>query len=156
MKVSSIIGLGTTSVAVPLKQIALDNGRLSLGDESKMQLAAKQPFRYNDNSISLAQPTTAWAASWGDMMRWVNPMVPPFDRILIRVDLDPEGASFFVHDENSGTTEVEGYLLPADKDSIRLELKGYRPCQFHNGTYAEPTTSEPSYATFRCKLTAVH
>ncbi len=155
--VSSVVKLlpmlGSADVAVPVSHFALAEGQFSLPDDSTTRLMTLTPFHFDNNSISIANPTTT---SWSDFTEVWNLLRPQYGEIAIRVDLQPRGASLFVRDQNQGTTHIQGLLRAADMPGLRLELKGYRPCRFGDGTYSEPASTDPEYATFRCKLTAVH
>jgi hypothetical protein len=148
LKVNSVIKLephlGAAEIAVPVSDIDSNVGGFSLASGGSTSLATAAPY-YSDKSVSIVYPST-W--SFWDVLR------PPQDQMRIRVDSEPTGATFFAHDKAYGSTEIEGLLNLAYKESIRLEKQGYRPCQFSDGTYTDPTATV-EYATFQCKLTAV-
>jgi sporulation protein YlmC with PRC-barrel domain len=142
-KVNSVIKLkpelGASYVAIPVSAMENTKGTLSLpGDDSTLTTTAT-PFHLDNNFVSLS------TTSWFDIFR------PPMGQIRLRVESEPSGATFFAHDQAYGSTEIEGLLNPAYKDSIRLEKQGYKPCQFSDGTYTDPTGAV-DYATFQCKL----
>jgi hypothetical protein len=135
-EVDSVVKLEADAkeVAVPLSTMKSINGTFSLPDKRILP-----EFHRDSSTISLA------SASWLDAFK------PP-TQIKLRVDSEPTGATFFAHEEAFGSTEIEGLLNPAYKDTIRLEKQGYKPCQFSDGTYTDPAGTV-EYATFRCKLT---
>jgi hypothetical protein len=148
LTVNSVIkltpALGAGYITVPVSGMKPDNGGFSLADERNTSLTTAAPSYSDDKFVSIVSPST-----WGlwDVLR------PPLYEIRIRVNSTPLGATFFARDKSYGLTEIEGLLNPASKESIRLEKQGYRPCEFSDGTYADPTATGP--ATFQCRLTAV-
>jgi sporulation protein YlmC with PRC-barrel domain len=157
LEVNSVIkrtpALGAVDVAVPVDHLALSHGEFSLLNDNKAGSVTVKPFSAENDSVSIANATPSSGSFWMALRYGIRPWS---DQILIRVDSEPPGASFFVHDNPWGTTEIQGLLRPADAVSIRLELKGYRPCRFGDGTYRDPTATGLDYATFLCKLTTVH
>ncbi|HSK39362.1 MAG TPA: hypothetical protein VK943_06315 [Arenibaculum sp.] len=79
----------------------------------------------------------------------------PFKRVFVHVNSEPENARVFVNETLSGTTTIKGLLGEDYIKTLRLELDGYQPCRFGDGTYIEPAETGQGYAIFQCRMTAL-
>jgi|SRR6185437_5443701 hypothetical protein len=142
---SSLVDLasegGRKTVAVALSKISLDEGSLATGDLEKAPTVA----------IPL-QPDSDFVVSFF----FATPVICRFglseycDRVDTEITSKPTGATVYFDGQSSGTTEIRALLRSTDVKSLRIELAGYKPCRFEDGTYQGGNGD--SYATFNCEL----
>jgi hypothetical protein len=75
-------------------------------------------------------------------------------RIKVSITSVPEGAKIFFENTSYGVTAITGAVRQAALKTLRLEMDGFQPCDFENGTYNAPGDSGSNYATFKCVLSA--
>ena len=144
---SSLVALGSPNangrrnVALAVDQLSLKNGSLEVGD-----------VKAAPSVVLPLDPSSNYEQGW-----WSNALCSFGEfcgRVLTKIDSTPPGATVYYAEQSSGTTEITGLLSPSDVRSLRIELAGYRPCNFQDGVYQKANTDD--YATFYCALKPAH
>lgn len=144
---SSLVDLaaeGGKTVAVALNNLSFDEGALAAGVLEKAPTVAI-PLRPDSNLVASLSFTPV-ICSFG--------LSEYCDRVDTEIVSEPTGANVYFDGQSSGTTEIRALLRSTDVKSLRIELAGYKPCRFEDGTYQ--SGNGDSYATFNCELKPLH
>ena len=139
---------GPEHVAIAFNHLMLKNGKLSLGDTSRAQIAAMAPVNFSS--------TGAVASFWPWSISDLSELGPQSNFVPVEISSTPEGASVFVSNTMTCITKRRVLLRLTSIRSLRLILNGYKPCLFPDGTFEGQNLQAMGYAKFACHLTTLN